>query len=103
MNHTPLLRGPFLFSFYLISSLYTNVIDGIIQVYIIISTHPPSNIKLHKYEKVINWIINNKWALILFIALILKWKEFRLRLRKEMIKELEVYHIVVTAIIIKAM
>lgn len=71
--------------------------------YIIISTHPPSYMKLHKYEKVINWIINNKWALILFIALILKWKEFRLRLRKEMIKELEVYHIVVTAIIIKAM
>lgn len=75
--------------------------------YIIISTHPPSYIKLHKYEKVINWIINNKWALILLkknnIALILKWKGFRLRLRKEMIKELEVYHIVVTAIIIKAM
>lgn len=58
---------------------------------------------MHKYEKVINWIINNKWALILFIALILKWKGFRLRLRKEMIKDLEVYDIVVTAIIIKAM
>lgn len=102
MNHTPLLRGPFLFSFILFLLFITNVIDGIIQVYHY-KYPPPSYIKLHKYEKVINWIINNKWALILFIALILKWKEFRLRLRKEMIKELEVYHIVVTAIIIKAM